>query len=219
MRKIKSLGMIEKNGSRKRYGLFECPICGAEFEARETLIKCNRQKSCGCLNKKGARPKYIKHGLRSHRLYRTWNNMMSRCYNSKCHDYNWYGARGVSVCEDWHSVKNFINDMEPSYEEGLTIDRINVNGDYCKENCRWITHEEQQGNTRTLRSTNSTGYRGVSKSLGKSAFRSRIYHNGREVLIGVFENKIDAAKAYDKYCMDNHINRPINFYGDINNES
>lgn len=211
MKKIKSLGMIEKNGIKKRYGMFECPICKSEFESIETVIKCGRRKSCGCLNKKGARPKYIKHGLRHHKLYKTWNNMMSRCYNKNVDDYKWYGARGIAVCSEWHSVKNFIDDMSPSHIDGLTIDRIHVDGDYCKSNCRWITHAEQQSNTRLLRSTNSTGYRGVSKSNCGNGFRSRIFHKGKEVVIGVFESKIDAAKAYDRFCKENNINRPMNF--------
>jgi hypothetical protein len=74
--------------------------------------------------------------------------MKSRCHNKNRKCYKYYGGRGIRVCEDWQIYDNFIRDMLPTYKEGLTLDRIDNDGDYCKENCRWVTMKEQMSNTR-----------------------------------------------------------------------
>lgn len=95
----------EKSTQRRRYGLYKCPFCDNEFEALTDHIKSGKQKSCGCLTKT--------HGLTKHRLYKTWIGMINRCYNPKRPEYISYGGRGISVCERWHIVDNFIEDMYP----------------------------------------------------------------------------------------------------------
>jgi hypothetical protein len=77
--------------------------------------------------------------------------MRARCYSSKAKDYKHYGGRGIQVCERWHTFKNFYDDMFASYSGGLTIERIDVNGDYEPGNCRWATNMEQQANKRNNR--------------------------------------------------------------------
>ena len=81
------------------------------------------------------------------RLYCVWKTMRQRCNNPTSHDYKWYGAEGVKICEDWNNVDNFIAWAKKSgYRKGLTIDRINNNGNYEPSNCRWITIQQQQKN-------------------------------------------------------------------------
>lgn len=86
-----------------------------------------------------------------HRLYVTWKNMRQRCTNPRATSYKYHGARGVKICDKWDDFWSFIDDMGSSYQEGLTLDRIDVNGDYCKENCRWATWKIQGNNKRRSR--------------------------------------------------------------------
>jgi len=87
-----------------------------------------------------------KHGCWSHELYPVWHSMMARCYKASHHKYKNYGLRGIFVCDEWHDVRNFIEDMSPR-PTGLSLDRINNDGPYSKENCRWATAEQQARNS------------------------------------------------------------------------
>lgn len=90
----------------------------------------------------------VKHGYYKHPIYRRWFDMMRRCYDPRRADYQNYGARGVTVCARWHKVNYFIEDMAPTFKEGLSIDRINNNGNYELSNCKWSTRKEQNSNKR-----------------------------------------------------------------------
>ena len=102
------------------------------------------------VNMKGVNnPRYID-GRKATRLYRIYNNMKTRCYNDKTPSYLNYGNRGVKICDSWLKDYNIFYkwSIENGYREGLTIDRINVDGNYEPSNCRWVTVKEQSNNTR-----------------------------------------------------------------------
>ena len=117
--------------------------CGKETDVIATQLTRGIVKSCGCLKGDG-RTKTI--------TYSSWANAKKRCFNKSDDHYQDYGGRGIKMCDRWlNSFDNFLLDMgeRPSLE--YTLDRIDVNGDYCPENCRWVTNLEQQNNRRNNR--------------------------------------------------------------------
>ena len=134
------------------YYLCKC-TCGNEKIIRGKDLKYNKIKSCGCLNKEKTIERNTKHSLRHTRIYRIWLLMKNRCFNSKYHLFKNYGGRGISICNEWkNDFKSFYDwSMNNGYDEHLTIDRIDVNGNYEPSNCRWATKLQQQRNTTRLR--------------------------------------------------------------------
>ena len=206
---IEDLGMLypaETSKKKYRYGLYKC-MCGNEFEAIIKNVKNGNTSSCGCYNKRTT----TKHGLANHMLYKIWNSMLQRCNNPKDKRYNDYAGRGISICSEWLDINNFINDMYPSFKEGLSIDRINNDGNYEPSNCRWVKRTIQSRNTRKLISTNTSGYRGVGWHKSSNAWRAQITINHKNIHLGNFKDVIDAAKAYDQYVIDNNLEHTKNF--------
>lgn len=104
----------------------------------------------------------VTHGLSHTRVYNIWNHMMFRCYSPEDKRYNHYGGRGITVDSKWHSFEGFWEEMKDGYSDQLTLDRINNDKGYCKENCRWATQKEQCRNKRT---TLKVIYRGEERVL------------------------------------------------------
>ena len=140
---------------------WECVCdCGNIVNVRTSNLKRGMVKSCGCLHHKGN----PKHHLSNTRIYRIYKKMIRRCCSPDEPAYINYGARGISVCNEWkESVENFYNwAIANGYDDQLTIDRIDNDGDYCPENCRWITLEAQ---SRNRRSNIDVTINGVTKTL------------------------------------------------------
>ena len=211
---IKDLGMqfvTEASRLPKRTGLYKC-ICGKEFKTRIDCVKNGNTKSCGCLKIKSVKEFRTKHGLSRHRIYNNWKSMVRRCTIAEDLNYENYGGRGITVCERWLKVENFIEDMYPTFIEGLSIDRIDNNKGYSKENCRWVNMTTQSRNRRAG-GNNKTGYRGVYEVRRKSTtrYQAQICVNKKNIRLGLYDNAIEAALAYDKYVTDNLLEHNINF--------
>ena len=184
---------------KKRYGIFKCQYCGKEFKASQGDVKQGRTKSCGCLH--GGK---VTHGLRYHKHYDTWKSMMQRCYNKKVPNYSKYGGRGITVCEEWHDTKTFIEWAEETYIEGMTLDRIDNDLGYYPNNCRWADKTLQSINQRKSKS-NTSGYVGVSYMKKDKVWRARISFKNKEIHIGCFMDKMEAVKARDNYIIENNL--------------
>jgi hypothetical protein len=132
---------IKKNFA---YWLCKCD-CGNEKIIRGVHLRGKQIRSCGCLQIEKA----TKHNKSRTKLYRVWKSMIARCYNNKNHAYADYGGRGIKVCDEWlNSFETFLKDMGEKPTIKHSIDRINNNANYCKENCKWSTKKEQSLNKR-----------------------------------------------------------------------
>ena len=198
---LRDLGMrfpSEVSKQKARYGLYQCGFCGKDFEARISNVNSGHTISCGC--QKGG----ITHGLSHNHFYKTWKNMMERCYNLKNKNYKDYGGRGISVCTDWQDLANFVSWAESTYIEGMTMDRINNDGNYEPNNCRWADASTQVLNQR-MRRTNTSGYVGITWVESKLKWVSRITTEKKRILLGDYKTIEEAVLARDNYIIENKL--------------
>lgn len=187
-----------KDRGKQTCWLCECD-CGKRTIVRSGNLKNGHTNSCGCLLKEQCKKtgKKTKHGLSYTKLYYKWNSMKDRCYNIKNKRYYDYGGRGIKICEDW--LKDFLSffnwALENGYKDNLTIDRIDVNGNYCPENCRWATAKEQANNRRPFRA------KYISYDKNRKKWAVVVKHN----YVGRYNDLEDAIISRDKYIKERNI--------------
>lgn len=179
--KVEFVKKINDENGRLKY-VCRCNDCGKEVEMWPSHFY-RGSSSCKCKNYKKNYP----------RLYGIWTNMKTRCYNDNVKSYEYYGAKGISVCDEWNN--SFAEFMKWSFKNGysdeLTIDRINVSGNYEPSNCRWATIIEQANNK-----TNNVMIEGMSLR------RFCITHNLNYKYIDKIVNKIGIKKWYEEYLIN-----------------
>ena len=183
---------ITKGGNRYTQWVCNCE-CGNQVVSRTAYIKNDNTKSCGCLkilkaqqHMKILHQQQITHNGSHDRLYGIWTNIKQRCNNPNDPRYDDYGGRGILICNGWvHSYESFRDwAMSHGYSDDLSIDRIDVNGNYEPSNCKWSTIKEQQNN---MRSNRLLTYKGETHTISewseitginKSTIRKRIDRSG-----------------------------------------
>ena len=148
---------LERASNHKKQTVWRCLCdCGKTTEVQQGHLRSGKIISCGCYQRENSRRKATKHGYRWEKLYFVWTAMRQRCKNPKNKSYRDYGAKGVTVTDEWASYAVFREwALSHGYKEGLTIERVDVFGNYEPSNCTWIPRPEQMKNTR--RTLNNRG--------------------------------------------------------------
>lgn len=210
---LEDLGYLlpkESSKHKVKFGLYLCE-CGNTFKAMIHNMNKRPETKCGCYAARKSKERQTTHGLKGHKIYAAWRAMKGRCLNKNTKNFDSYGGRGILVCDKWlHSFEEFRDDMLPSWKEGLSLDRIDVNGNYEPSNCRWATREVQARNTRLLNSANTSGYRGVCYHSRDKCWTSSIYVSAKPIYLGNFDTAAEAAVAYNTYIELNHLEHPTN---------
>lgn len=139
-----------------RHAIWKCVCdCGVVKNIQGRTLKPNQTVSCGCRRDEHILTRMTTHGLTDTGAHKSWSHMMTRCFNPNREQYLDYSGRGITVCDRWKSFENFHQDMGDR-PEGLTLDRIDVDGNYEPGNCRWITTAEQNRNQRRHKNGNKS---------------------------------------------------------------
>lgn len=162
---------------------FQCD-CGQLLKAKGADVRTGHTKSCGCLQRDTIAEMASTHRMTGTKAYMAWKQMKRRCNKDSTEN---YGSRGISYDERWSTFELFWEDMGGSYVEGLELDRIDVNGNYCKENCRWADNSLQAFNKRKVK-TNTSGRTGVSFNKKSRKWYTRITVKNVSFFLGEFEN-------------------------------
>lgn len=149
--KFGRLLVLYETGERKHHQVvWHCRCdCGNEVNVKGGSLTSGHTTSCGCYNRERVAEAHTTHNMTDHPTHHVWRAMLQRCENPSDKAYENYGGRGITVCAEWHSAEKFINwALASGWEKGLSIDRIDNNGNYEPNNCHWVTSKENNRNRR-----------------------------------------------------------------------
>lgn len=225
MQYLKFIKYVGKNKWNRKVSLYHCERCGNDIEVQDTYVRTGKKVDCGCgitKRREEARQKNIKHGMHGTPEYRAWLGMKSRCYKKTYQHYDRYGGRGIKVCDEWkNDFTKFYEDMGKKPSSKYQLDRINNDGDYCKENCRWATCSQNCYNRSRYR--NKTKFTGVSENTSKKGRYSAWFSvNRKHIQVGTFSTPEEAykerIKAIKKYNKEHNTNLEYIEYDDFIND-
>jgi hypothetical protein len=188
-KKFGKLTVIDKLPSDRHGARALCKCdCGATKVAYLYRLKSGANQSCGCTNRDRLTKMHFKHGMTNTRLFRIWSSMRERCTNSNAINYKNYGGRGIAICKEWDEFIPFMEwALSNGYNYALAIDRIDNDGNYSPDNCRWVTPAE---NSNHKRNSVILSYGGKTQTIsqwadeygiGRSTLRNRILNYGWEI--------------------------------------
>lgn len=205
--KLVALRFVKTDASKRTLWEFKCD-CGNTIIKRLGDVRTGDTKSCGCLHRKTLSEEGSMHKKINPRTYQAWNDMKQRCLNPNRTNFKNYGLRGITVCERWiNSYENFVNDMGEA-PLNYSLERVNNDGNYNPDNCKWATRSEQNHNKR-LRSDNNSGLRGIhQRKSGK--WRVNIKHLGKVIYNKTFDTIEQAAIARNEFIISNNLPHQLN---------
>jgi hypothetical protein len=193
-------GKINNRGHKLAHGLFMCE-CGNECVCDLHRVKSGVKKSCGCLRNEIAGDRFRVHGLAHNYVHKAYKGVKTRCFNPNSVQYENYGGRGITMCEEWKSdFKKFYEwAMKNGWEEGLHLDRIDNDGNYEPNNCRFVEPKENNAIGRQRkRKDNTSGWVGVYKTHS-NRWMAGIQINKKPYYIGTYETVEEAVMARINY--------------------
>lgn len=185
--------------------------CGNMCTITAPSLKVGNTRSCGCITKELQKDLKTTHGMHKHPAYRVWASARSRTHNINDQRWEDYGGRGITMCQEWaDSFEAFWADMGPTYKTGLSIDRVDNDLGYYKENCKWDTESVQAHRQRKQKGCSSQ-YIGVNFHKPAKKYRVEIRCQGVAEYLGLFSSEVEAAITYD--------NRSEELFGDRPNKT
>ena len=209
MELIKDLGILPISVGSKfkaRFGIYSCTDCASEFKANSAKVKSRNTQICPTCSKDGRHRKT--HGMKGTRIYSIWQNMNARCFKTYSTSYKDYGERGITMLPSWKdSFEVFYAwAQENGYSPDLEIDRVDTNGDYSPDNCRWTNKNVQNANRNQAKNAEGL-YTGVYKHGNK--YKLMVGYLSVPTYLGLFGSEEEAAIARNLYIEQNNLPHKI----------